>query len=357
MPLYEGQVRAARLITLEQLVGSQPQRWWSSQELAHILGVTDDTIVKDLTELSRNGRLPLVDNGKATAGRRWRVDGDAQRQLPPLRLDYAQGAALYAALRLLSQQYDDRNDPVRNALIQLIGVLPAPLQAPLEAIAAQLPRASVHHDISGAFTALSQGWLLRRVVRLRYEPAHGRAYSCQFAPYLLEPSGIGYTLYFIGQSDPPDALRTYKLERVVQAELTDEPFTVPETFDGAQLLQRAWGVMSGDGDPVHIRLRFSQFVGKRVRETRWHPSQRADETAEGLIWEADIGDVTEIRPWIRGWGADCEVLEPADLREEMSREARRLTRLYHLPDAPQAAAEGASQAPDPSLLADLFGKE
>ncbi len=357
MPTHEGQVRATRLMTLEHLIASQPQRWWSTSELATIFAVTPDTMSRDLVELSASGRLPLIDNGKATAGFRWRVTSETQQRLPPLRLDYAQGAALYAALRLLSQQYDDRNDAIRATLIQLIGVMPQPLQLQLEAIVSHLPQTNTHHDVSHIFTALSQGWLLRRVVRLRYEPAQGRTYSCDFAPYLLEPSGIGYTIYFIGHSDPPEALRTYKLERIVEAMLTDQAFTVPETFDGAAMLKRAWGVMSGDGDPTPITLRFSQFVSKRVRETRWHPSQRIHESAEGLIWEADIGDVTEIRPWIRGWGSDCEVVQPAILRDEMAREARRLARLYHLPDSAQTATEGVSQTPDPSLLADLFGEE
>ncbi len=33
-------------------------------------------------------------------------------------------------------------------------------------------------------------------------------------------------------------------------------------------------------------------------------------------------------PWIRSWGASVEVLEPADLREELAAEARALANLY-----------------------------
>jgi predicted DNA-binding transcriptional regulator YafY len=35
-----------------------------------------------------------------------------------------------------------------------------------------------------------------------------------------------------------------------------------------------------------------------------------------------------MRPWIRSWGADVEVLEPISLRNEMKDEARRLGSLY-----------------------------
>lgn len=353
MPKREGLAHAERLVALERLLLEQPGRKWRTHELADEFDVSDDTIARDLEKLSGGGNVPLFRNG-TTAGATWEVAAESRAVLPPLRLDYAQGAALYAAARLLSQQYDERNEAVRTAMVQLIGVLPEPLRPHLESIVTGLGRSGgARAEVSGVFAALSQGWLNRRVVRLRYEPA-GRtgAYTCRFAPYLLEPIGIGYTLYFIGWSDPPGALRTYKLERVRHAELTDESFEIPADFDGPGMLLRAWGVMYGEGDPVHVKLRFSPAVRKRVRETRWHASEALSDTAEGLTWEADIGDVTEMRPWIRGWGADCEVLEPAELREEMMREARRLGRLYGV-TLPTAAGTG----PDQTLLDDLFGEE
>jgi CRISPR-associated endonuclease/helicase Cas3 len=37
-------------------------------------------------------------------------------------------------------------------------------------------------------------------------------------------------------------------------------------------------------------------------------------------------------PWIRGWGADCEVVEPEGLREELVKEVRRMARVYGIED-------------------------
>jgi predicted DNA-binding transcriptional regulator YafY len=36
----------------------------------------------------------------------------------------------------------------------------------------------------------------------------------------------------------------------------------------------------------------------------------------------------EIRIWILGWGADAEVLEPAELRDELATELGRAAALY-----------------------------
>lgn len=348
MPSQNSLSRAERLITLEQLIRIQPGRKWRTKELADALNVSEDTIARDLRDLSRTGKLPLITNG-STAAFTWELDPDYQTQLEPLHLGYADGAALYAAARLLWQQQDERNDVVRHALLQLISILPEPVRVHLEAVVSEQSPETSMPDATTIFSVLSQGWLSGHTVELTYDPPNKRLYTCRFAPYLLEPSGIGHTIYFIGHSDPPGALRTYKLERIRSASLTEETFTVSGEFSGVARLRNAWGVMYGDDELVHVKLRFSQYVSRRVQETTWHASQTLTHAPDGLIWEADIGDITEIRPWIRGWGADCEVLEPTQLRDEMIQEARRLALTYGI--SPSIPNEGHS------LFSDLFGEE
>lgn len=347
MPVHESTNRAKRLMTLKRRIISHPGKKWRTKELADELGVSEDTIFRDLTDMSGDGTLPLINDG-VRANFTWQLSPNYHAPLEPLHLDYADGAALYAAARLLWQQQDERNDAVRDALLQLISILPEPLQGYLGAVVADGPQDTGMQDTTSIFGALSQGWLSGRVVELTYDPPNKQVYTCRFAPYLLEPSGIGYTLYFIGHSDPPNELRTYKLERIRAASLTKDTFTVPADFDGVALLRRAWGVMYGDTEPVHVKLRFSQYVSRRVRETTWHSSQTLTSVPEGLIWEADIGDITEIRPWIRGWGAECEVLEPQALRDELIQEARRLMLTYGISSSTQD---------EHSLFSDLFGEE
>jgi predicted DNA-binding transcriptional regulator YafY len=346
MPTQDAKIRAKRLMTLKRHIVSHPGRKWRTKELADELGVSEDTIFRDLSDMSGDGTLPLISEG-LRANFTWQLSPDHRAPLEPLHLDYADGAAFYAAVRLLWQQ-NVHNDVFRITLLQLVSILPDPLREHLETVvAARKPQNSLP-NVTPIFIALSQAWLSRRVVELTYDPPQKRVYTCRFAPYLLEPSGIGHTLYFIGYSDPPGELRTYKLERIRAVTLTSDTFHVPDDFDPVDLLSRAWGVMYGDEDPVHVKLRFSQYVSRRVRETTWHSSQTLTDVPEGLIWEADIGDITEIRPWIRGWGADCEVLEPQELRDEMMREARRLALTYGI--------EPASQE-EHSLFSDLFGEE
>ena len=110
--------------------------------------------------------------------------------------------------------------------------------------------------------------------------------------------------------------------------------------------------MYGDEEQTEVRLGFSHWVTKRVKETLWHPSQQIIETSDGCEWTAQIGDTLEIENWIRGWGSDCEVLAPQALREKMIKEARRLAVMYEVA-SPKSIP---SDKPDTDLLSELSSK-
>jgi len=95
------------------------------------------------------------------------------------------------------------------------------------------------------------------------------------------------------------------------------------------LLKHAWGIWFGDKDPVLVRLRFSPAVTRRVRESIWHPLESVEDTEDGgCLWSAEVAEPREMLPWVRGWGADCEVLEPKELREALEKEVRKMARVY-----------------------------
>jgi predicted DNA-binding transcriptional regulator YafY len=283
----------------------------------------------------------------------WQLAQGAKFELLPMKLNLAEGTALYLAARLLTQIHDERNEHVLSALSKLISGMPAtitPYQQALLDLARE--RQKGQPDRSDIFETLALGWATRRIIRLTYAPPHRKTFECQFSPYLLEPSAIGRTFYAIGYSNPPDALRTFKMERIEYAKLTEEPFEVPSDFDGPALLKRAWGVMYGDEELVEVRLRFSHWVTKRVKETLWHPSQQIIDTTEGCEWTAQIGDTLEIENWIRGWGSDCEVLVPQELREKIINDVRRSARMYAIALQKPAAPD----EPDNELFNSFFGE-
>ena len=111
-------------------------------------------------------------------------------------------------------------------------------------------------------------------------------------------------------------MRTYKVERIQSATLTQDRYEIPADFDPDAWLANSWGIWSSDSTPpVRVRLRFESSVAHRVREAVWHRSQELTELPKGrLELVVTVAGIVEIQPWIMSWGGAVEVLEPEALR-------------------------------------------
>ncbi|WP_110518355.1 helix-turn-helix transcriptional regulator [Herpetosiphon llansteffanensis] len=205
-----------------------------------------------------------------------------------------------------------------------------------------------------ALEKIGEAWLSGRKISWRYQPLRGvKAFNEVFHPYMIEPIALGGSTYVVGFSEQAQSLRARKIERIISVPvIEDEHFDVHSTFDPIQLFEGAWGIwFSQDEQPITISVRFQRHVRQRVLETRWHPSQTIHEDASGnLIWQAVLDDWTPIVPWIRGWGADCEVLEPSELRHAIIANLERSQSLYGLSNNPQ------STTPNDDVLRTLLGE-
>jgi CRISPR-associated endonuclease/helicase Cas3 len=345
----DGFKKLDRLLFIMKLFQERPR--WRVKEIVERLDsrFNEDTINKDLKELSYTGLLPLTDEKRT-----WILPEGAIVSKLDISLSHAEAGALYLAGRLLAQTQDEQNWHVSMALKKLVDTLPPKLreqqQAFLDLITTPAYQdedeqdATRQLDLSQTFQVLTSSWLTRRRIKITYQPPHKRSFDCFFEPYLLEPSAIGRTIYAIGWSSLANDLRTFKLERIQKAKPVESqtPFEIPADFNGPELLRHAWGVMYGEEEPVTVRLRFSHTVTKRVCETRWHPSQKITKNQNGCEWTAVIGDITEIEPWVRSWGGDCEVVEPRELRERVMQHARRLMTIYGLSEQQKPATQNPS---------------
>jgi CRISPR-associated endonuclease/helicase Cas3 len=255
-----------------------------------------------------------------------------------------EAVTLYLGARLLSKQLDKRNEPAETALLKLASVLKADagVGAEIEQAARELAGRPVQKEYQPVFRDVVRGYIYRKKIEITYRPLNwNKSFQTTFSTYLLEPSLIGFTTYLIGHSSIVDKWRAYKLERIEYVRLTKEEYALPPDFPGLEILRNAWSIVMGE-ETVRVVLRFSERVKARVLETRWHPSQQTHEDPEkpgSLLWEVQVADTLDLIPWIRSWGADCEVLEPESLRKALEREARRLAEVYQI----VLRAEGKSQ--------------
>ncbi|NMC81161.1 MAG: WYL domain-containing protein, partial [Chloroflexi bacterium] len=259
---------------------------------------------------------------------------DRSAYLVNVRMTLHEAMAVHLATRLLATRMERQNPHAASALRKLGTALErlAPrISQHLLQSADTMDDPSQRQDPNFLRTleTLTLAWALLRKARVWHRKEDGSVNEYTFAPYFIEPYAVGQAVHAIGWREPPDALRTLKLERIERVELLRENYQIPEDFNPAELLKDAWGIWYTEEEPVEVVLKFSARVAKRVGETRWHRSEQVTEMEDGcLLWRAWIAEPQEMLPWVRGWGADCEVIAPVEMREKMRAEARNLARIY-----------------------------
>jgi proteasome accessory factor B len=316
--------RLARMLRVVAVLRGHPEGIRPA-EIARRVGVATRTVYRDLTALETEvGVAVWSENGL------WGVVD--QEFLPPLKLTLDEAMAVVLSARLMVR-YADKYDPdLAAAFEKLEEVLPAPLAEHVERtldVLAQHPRDAAFSD---RVHRLTRAWAERRVVTLEYEPARyapeAAARTAVVRPYLIEPSLQTHALYLIGWDETRDALRTFKIERIRDVALTPRTFEPPEPGSLEGALRAAWDIIA-DQPATEVVLRFAPAVATRVLETTWHPTQRVTTQEDGsLVWRATVAGTIEIRLWILSWGDEVEVLEPAELRNNVASTHRRAADLH-----------------------------
>jgi len=323
------ETKADRLLQIETLLLNRPGGM-SVPEIARRLGVNRTTVWRywNAGSLTRRG-IELDDGGNLRLNR-------AAHQVQ-IKINLHEAMAVHLAIRMLASRSDRRNPHAASAVRKLGGAL----QPSTPAISRFLKQTADGMDAPEQWTdpafvpvleALTEAWASGHKLRVTHHSEHGgESRSYIFSPYFIEPYAIGQSTHVIGWREPPDELRTFKIERIERAELLPETYTIPEDFDPGVLLQDAWGIWFTNEPPVEVVLRFQPRAAGRVQESRWHRSQQIEPQEDGtLIWRARIAAPQEMLNWIQGWGAGVEVLEPAWLRERVVEDVRRMAEMYGL---------------------------
>lgn len=107
-------------------------------------------------------------------------------------------------------------------------------------------------------------------------------------------------------------------------------FAVRGDYDFAARHRHSFRVMTGDGNPQEVRIRFDAKTARYIREAHWHESQQMIDCDDGgLILVLRVSEPREVLWYlVFPWGDSAEILEPEWLRTEAARVARRVVRIY-----------------------------
>lgn len=319
-----GMNKAERLTEMKRLY---IQRAYSDIDMAKRLGVKRETVFRDRIELT--GEYPIEKDSEG------RYHIPRTKLISEIKVNLHEALTLFLAARKTSRQTRFHHPHAANAVEKLAATLRQPMTEKLLKAANAVLKQEKDPERIKILETLTQAWVEQRKVRIRYQRLEsGNFVNHIIHPYLIEPSIWSDSVYVIAYSEVTERLIPFKIDRIDSAFLSGEPFEIPENFDEQELLKHAWGIWYEEKEPVTVKLRFSPTVRKRVKESIWHPLEHVDDTEDGgCIWSAEVAEWREMLPWVRGWGADVEVLEPKELRNALTREAQALAELYKVMEA------------------------
>jgi proteasome accessory factor B len=316
--------RLARFYRVLRFLAAHPEGA-SVDAVAGFVAMSRRTVYRDLRALEGEIGIPLWNEDG-----RWGIVEGAF--LPPLRLTLDEAVAFFFAARLTAQ-FADRYDPDMGAAFQkLAEILPPVVARHLERTIDVLASRPPDERLTRNLRLLARAWAERRVVELTYDAA---TYSpgrpprrSRVHPYLIEASATTRALYLMGYDESRGAVRTFKLQRVLELSIAPETFEPPDPAVVQEGLARAWGVIA-DQEEVEVELRFDAEIAGLVTETTWHPTELVMRQDDGsVLWRARVPGTLEIRRWILGWGAQVEVLAPPELRDEVATTYRKAAARY-----------------------------
>lgn len=311
-------MRADRLVATLLLM--QARGRVTAAELAEELEVSVATARRDLEALSAAG-IPVYPQMGRGGG--WSLVGGARTDLSGLSATEAQ------ALFLLVGPAAAVSGEAKTALRKLVRALPQTFRAEAEAAAdATLIDPArwgePEKERPPMVQLLQTAVVRRRKVRIRYENA-----VRERSERLVEPWGLvdkDDSWYLIAGTTKGQ--RTFRVDRIVEAEPTDEPAQRPDDF----ALSAAWEEVVGEMERIRSRTWATLLIDTRfVRILRGqfgrHCESEADLDGRSRV---RVGAPTplDIARHLAGWGAMIEVLEPPSVRAELARIGAELTAAY-----------------------------
>ena len=161
---------------------------------------------------------------------------------------------------------------------------------------------------------------MQRKVKMTYQAFESTtAKTWLFSPYHM--ANLQGEWYVFGTTESGNMVIQLSMARIRTAEVTEKPYTIPDTFDPKPLLAGAFGRFTSGGKLNRVRLLFDKAIAPWVLERQWHPMQKIVRRKNGNIeLSFPAAGLYEVFRWVLAWGHHVKVLGPDSLRKMIEEE-------------------------------------
>ncbi|HEV2853391.1 MAG TPA: YafY family protein [Thermoanaerobaculia bacterium] len=313
-------MRADRLLSIILLL--QVNRRLTARELAEKLEVSERTILRDMEALGMAG-IPVV--AERGAGGGWSLMEGYRTDLTGLSETEAQALFLTGPARVLADLRLDK--AAEAALLKLLAGLPAVFRR-----GADSARRRIHVDVAGwrspedavpLLPTIQEAVWQERKLGLRYQKGPGEEGTVE---RVVDPLGLvakGSLWYLAAAVE--GQVRCYRVSRVLDATILDEPATRPQDFDLAAWWEQSAADLKAAMPRYPATVRVHPDLLPRLRYAlRFARIEAMGEPGEDgwTAVEIRFQFEEEAIEYVLSFGTRIEVVAPPELRERVIQRAK-----------------------------------
>ena len=317
--------KTERLFALVLLLQNRPNM--SSRDLSEHFGVSRRTIFRDLRTLGESG-VPLT---YAEQGGYEILEG---YQLPPLMFSAREAATLLIGTEFTTLQPDAslRTDAGAVAM-KIRSVLPESVRDYIDRLQERTVLAPFNEtqgrggatgDEQGLWFDLSEAIARQRKVKMTYYVASRDEETVRE----VDPLGLVYYSdhwNLIAYDHLRDDVRNFRLDQIKKLRTRFDTFEPPEGFDLREHLRER----GQNPENVRMTVRFQKSAWRWARTQVPADVEQELPVADGWTEVTfEFENLRYVAKWLLRYGTDAEVVEPAELRDEVIRQATDVAEMY-----------------------------
>ncbi|WEN15469.1 YafY family protein [Rhodanobacter sp. AS-Z3] len=276
------------------------------------------TLYRDVAFLRDALRAPIESGGNEQAAFRYELADGEKFELPGLWLTSDELAALLALNELIGRSgpgvLAGALAPFKSRIEGLLSNHDNGKALPIERIRV-IPWGERKLD-QQVFRTVAGAVLQRKQLRFRYRARTTNADSRR----TVSPQRLTHyrdNWYLDVWDHDRDALRSFAVDRIVEAQTLDTAAINVTDTDLNDLLASSYGIFAGK-PKAWATIRFSSHAARWVADEHWHSQQKGEWLSDGRYeLKLPYSNSKELLMDVLKYGPDAEIVAPLSLREEM----------------------------------------
>jgi predicted DNA-binding transcriptional regulator YafY len=319
--------RLERFYKIDQLL--KERKVVSFAVFKEVLGMSRASVKRDLEYMRSRFNAPIEYDRQANGYRFGRPRSGPRYELPGLWFNAAEVQALLTTLQLLANLQpgllDGQVKPVLDRLRAILGKGDHSWEEVVKRMRIFLPER--REGKAAHFSVIAAALLKRSRLWIRhYNRKEDRETEREVSPQRLVHYRDNW--YLDAYCHLREDLRSFAVDAIREAVLEDTPAREVREAELDEYLGSGYGIFAGR-EVEWATLKFTPEAARWVSAQNWHPKQRARVEKDGsYILELPYAEDRELVMEILKYGADVEVLAPAELRKRVADSLRHAAQRY-----------------------------